>query len=363
MSRASEWISSIPFGNLCIVSICSILYIHELVFASSSPHHHFTSHISLCPRNIIYLHEYYRFITSSFYHGGFMHILMNMASTIALGSSLERRFGSLRFIITVLWGIILTSTLYTLTAFLLYHILQLDTLMYQQSIGFSSVLFQLCVLESNLNPQITHRNFFGLFHISSSLYPWALLFGLQFILPNISFMGHLSGIIIGTLQLYGLLDYIFIPPTDDYLRDMETKWFILRPFLSHSAYLKVPPSSSDDNDISTITNNNNNNTRTPAALWTAMKHYFGIFISFLIHFMDCIRILIFGRGTRLNTNIQLPYFPFTSASNTTNNNDDDDDDASVIHLSEDGLDNDDDDDDWVGLPPISSTEPVESRLV
>jgi len=45
-----------------------------------------------------------------------------------------------------------------------------------------------------------------LFEVPAKLYPWALLIFMQVIVPNASFMGHLSGILVGYLYIYGGLD-------------------------------------------------------------------------------------------------------------------------------------------------------------
>lgn len=82
------------------------------------------------------------------------------------------------------------------------------------------------VLESYRNPNASH-SIFGIITLSSKVYPWAMLFVIQFLLPNISFLGHLSGILTGLLQLNGYLKYTI--PSPDSLRtydDLEGLTFI-----------------------------------------------------------------------------------------------------------------------------------------
>ncbi len=62
---------------------------------------------SLAPRfGLNYLaigrNEYYRFITCIFMHGSVMHILMNMGGLYSLGTALERRIGSVKFLLLYL---------------------------------------------------------------------------------------------------------------------------------------------------------------------------------------------------------------------------------------------------------------------
>jgi hypothetical protein len=94
--------------------------------------------------------------------------------------------------------------------------------MYQHSVGFSGVLFQLSVLEANLNPH-SERSVFGMFRVSSSSYPWAMLLVMQFILPHVSFLG--------------VFDFMF--PSNACLRAIED-WTYIRPLTSKPNFVRVP---------------------------------------------------------------------------------------------------------------------------
>jgi hypothetical protein len=72
----------------------------------------------------------------------------------------------------------------------------------QSAVGFSGVLFALAVDESALTPAPT-RSVFGLLSVPTRLYPWVLMLVLQLLLPNISFLGHLAGILAGSLHAAG----------------------------------------------------------------------------------------------------------------------------------------------------------------
>lgn len=52
-----------------------------------------------------------------------------------------------------------------------------------------------------------------MFQVPTKLYPWVLLIVLQFMMPNISFLGHLSGILTGGLYAAGWLQWC-IPAQD-----------------------------------------------------------------------------------------------------------------------------------------------------
>lgn len=82
---------------------------------------------------------------------------------------------------------------------------------YSGSIGFSGVLFTLIVIDNSLS-EGQYRSLFGLILIPSQIYPWALLLILQLLLRNVSFLGHLSGLLVGYLYAYNVLK-ILVPPS------------------------------------------------------------------------------------------------------------------------------------------------------
>lgn len=213
-----------------------------------------------------------------------MHIGMNMMSTMAIGSSLEKRIGTLTMATTILWGIQLTSSIYTFISWLLYMTIGYEKLMLQHSVGFSGVIFQLAVLEANLSPDRT-RSVFGFINVSSKMYPWALLVILQFIMPQISFLGHLSGILIGTMQSHGSLNAFF--PSDEYLKECEQK--------ASLAFLRRQPSFVSMPEAGT-------------GLGRRREGSAGFFaeIALLVkNICETLKVMIFGRGEASNQNIQM----------------------------------------------------------
>jgi len=199
---------------------------------------------TMCPRNVIYLREYYRVITSTFFHGSMMHIGMNSMSTMAIGSKLERKMGTLSYAFTVLWSVLLTSLIYIGVAFFM-HMFGTDDAMYQHSVGFSGVLFHLSVLEAYQSKE-SSRSVFGLFRVPTKAYPWALLIALQVAIPNVSFLGHLAGILAGTLQLFGALDFLF--PSIEFMRKMELlEW--MAAILSAQGFVMTPDNVSEPREL------------------------------------------------------------------------------------------------------------------
>ncbi len=282
MSRAAETLANIPLATLCIMSVCCLVYLYQFLF--DPPMHNFT----MCPRLVIYMSEYYRFISSSLFHGSIMHIGMNMMSTMAIGSSLERRIGTLAMATTILWGIQLTSSIYTFISWLLYMTFGYEHLMLQHSVGFSGVIFQLAVLEANLSPDRT-RSVFGFINVSSKMYPWALLVILQFVMPQISFLGHLSGILIGTMQFHGSLNVFF--PSDEYLKASEQKTplaFLVR----QPGFVSMPEAGSGLG----------RRREGSAGFFAEVGGSIALFVK---NICETLKVIIFGRGEDSNQNIQM----------------------------------------------------------
>lgn len=179
----------------------------------------------------------YRLFSSAFTHLSILHIGMNMLSFYSLGSSLERLHGSLLFmwlltLYAILIGglIVLVNALFTLTWGPLFW--------FQRVAGYSGVIFALAVDETASSPH-PYRSVFGLFRVPTKLYPWVLLIALQFLLPNVSFVGHLAGILVGGLHVAGWLRFLL--PTYETCRKIEDKpWF--RPIRTLYAY-KLTPST------------------------------------------------------------------------------------------------------------------------
>jgi membrane associated rhomboid family serine protease len=320
-SRSSEVLQNIPPATFAIISLCCAVYGCQLVMDPDV--HHFTMN----PRSVIHLHEYYRFITSTVFHGSLMHIGMNMMSTFAICGLLEARFGTLRHAMTILWAMLLTSATYTLVAFLLHALFGYEPLMYQHALGFSGVIFHLSVLECNLSNG--SRSIFGVFSVPSYLYPWALLLVLQFVMPNLSFMGHLAGILTGTLQSYGALDGIMVG--EQYAKEMEG-WAFLRPVTSRPNYVSAPTTSAADTTL-----------LPRDGLVQAACKGVQMVVKFGRDLLETLVYIVFGRGREANSNIQI------SGRATT--------------VVENGSD-DFEDDDWVGLPVMPEAPNSEqSRLL
>jgi len=289
----------------------------------------------MCPLLVLHLHEYYRILSSCIFHGSLMHIGMNMMSSYHLSLQLEKKFGTIPHLVTTLGAILTSSIVYLGVSWLASTVFGYDDLMYQHSVGFSGVLFHFLVLECNLVSH-TSRSLFGVIQIPSYLYPWVLLVALQFFLPNLSLLGHLSGIITGTLQCYGLLDVMTVGSDLDHCS--ACRWMVSIPGF-----------------VSASTNNHNSSFQEPSALGRSLRGGTQIISKFIRHLAETIWVVIFGRGNRMNSNVR---FWSNPRSNST----------SSQELPKGGrvlgtpLE---DDEEWGGLPTEAQLEkqPLTSHIV
>ena len=109
-NRVKEFLLSVPLVTMCLLVFN--VAIHIILFITSFD----SNMLAIRPALVLYEHEYYRVITSTFVHGGILHILMNMSTLLPMGGSLEKRFGTFKFILFTTWTIFLDGFLYvTLT--------------------------------------------------------------------------------------------------------------------------------------------------------------------------------------------------------------------------------------------------------
>ncbi len=215
---ASEFLRSLPpttLGtiviNVSIHVLQNLLGLNQLVF-------------TMCPRLVLFAHEYYRVFTSVFFHLDLMHIGMNMLTAVSISTVLEKKIGTLRLLVSIWWAILLNAAIYLLIAYLGYAVFGYENLMYQHALGYSGILFYLIVLESRLHSG--RRSLFGFISVPSWAYPWALLVGAQILMTQISFTGHLVGILNANLEYYGYLDILYV--RDSFLVYLESLPFARR---------------------------------------------------------------------------------------------------------------------------------------
>jgi membrane associated rhomboid family serine protease len=198
--RFRELVSNVPLVTLLCLIINIVVYIAD----NLGNYGENVALFSISAQSVLKL-QLYRLITASFVHGGLLHIGMNMMSLFALGPPVEQMFGTGQYFFIVLAFVIMQGIVYVAFSILLSFIW--PSYFYQSAVGFSGVLFAMAVDEATLSPFPT-RSVFGLFNVPTKVYPWIMLIVLQFILPGVSFVGHLAGIVVGFLHAMGLLKWL-----------------------------------------------------------------------------------------------------------------------------------------------------------
>eukprot|EP00887_Chlorella_sp_A99_P005875 scaffold1.g5875.t1 len=127
--------------------------------------------VCLNPVPVFYRLQLYRLATSAIFHAGILHLAMNMLAFVPIAASLER--------------------------------LPFD-FMRQCAVGLSGVIFGLVVIDAQSSGAVG-RSIFGLFSVPARAYPWVLLVVWQLLVPASSFLGHLCGVLMGQLYVWGHL--------------------------------------------------------------------------------------------------------------------------------------------------------------
>jgi membrane associated rhomboid family serine protease len=147
-----------------------------------------TDTLQMWPGAVAVYHDYYRLVSVAFVHGGVFHVLFNCWALYVIGPYLERAFGHVRFTALYLISAIGGATLS----------LWLDALN-QPTVGASGAIFGLfgAVFVVGRKLSIDVRGIAVLIVINLVL---------TFLVPGISWTGHIGGLITGSL-LAGALAY------------------------------------------------------------------------------------------------------------------------------------------------------------
>ncbi|CAI0406544.1 unnamed protein product [Linum tenue] len=210
-TRVGQWWESIPFLTSAVVVVCGAIYLICLLVGYDSFYE-----ICFLPSAVISRFQVYRIFTAIVFHGSLLHVFFNMLALVPLGSELERIMGSVRLLYMMILLAISNAILHLIIALVVSHnpFHPFPELMDECAIGFSGILFSMIVIETNLSGAQT-RSVFGLFNVPAKWYAFILLVVFQFLMSNVSLLGHLCGILSGFAYTYGFFN-LLIPGTSFY---------------------------------------------------------------------------------------------------------------------------------------------------
>ena len=140
-----------------------------------------------------------RLTLSGFIHVDDTHLYYNMLSLAYKGISLERHLGSTRFALLVLYALVVSHALAVLISYSMY-LYDFNWSGYNScAVGFSAVLFCMKYIWNQLSPDTSY--IYGLV-VPSKYAAWLECILISLITPNVSFTGHLAGILAGVIYMY-----------------------------------------------------------------------------------------------------------------------------------------------------------------
>lgn len=199
-----------PATTLLIAVLCGCAWV--LYSSQTDP-----STVSDSYEKIVTDGEWWRIITSAFAHFDLLHLGFNTMSLYQLGS-LEEVYGSVRYAYLSFALVIITGFICLGISYLMITRMGREDMRFQQSVGFSCVIFAWIMAAAVRMTEFCPVIFIPTFCFKTwtipvvglplNLGPVVLLFVTKVIIPRSSFIGHLSGLLIGIPLAWNLLDWM-----------------------------------------------------------------------------------------------------------------------------------------------------------
>ncbi|MDR1442401.1 MAG: rhomboid family intramembrane serine protease [Bifidobacteriaceae bacterium] len=210
-----------PVITIAVIGLCVAMYIGQQASGDQ-----WSLDLMFLPRLAWY--EPWRIVTAAFMHASIIHLLLNMYALWVVGSFMEQQLGRARFL-SVYLGSALGGHVMILIYFRLFDYTQAGA--YTGTVGASGAIFGLFAA-TLLSARKLRANVSGI----------AMVIGLNLIIsftvPNISWQGHLGGLVTGGLMALAI---VYAPPARRRL------WAVLAPtavvvLTVLVMYLTAPPS-------------------------------------------------------------------------------------------------------------------------
>ncbi|DBB00275.1 hypothetical protein WJX77_004330 [Trebouxia sp. C0004] len=227
LTRVQVWFAEQPLLTKAILVVCLGIYAVQLLLGYDN-----YGLVCLAAQSVTQKLQVYRLVTSAFVHGGLLHVAFNMMAFVPIGTSLERMQGTLALAHLIGLLVFMGGGAYigfaTAASYIPWSIT--TKISHQCAIGFSGVIFGLIVVDNGMTGA-AQRSIFGFFYVPAQLYPWTLLVLWQVLMPGVSFLGHLCGVLVGQLYVWGLLRWL--TPSSSIFQSMESsswlEWVYTQP--------------------------------------------------------------------------------------------------------------------------------------
>lgn len=167
------------------------------------------------PHLILKYKDLTRFFLSPFFHINESHLVYNMVSLLWKGIQLETSMGSAEFASMVATLVAMSQGVTLLLAKSLLFFDYERPYYNEYSVGFSGVLFSMKVIANAQSDDYT--SVYGLM-VPTRYAAWAELVLIQMLVPDVSFLGHLGGILAGLLYLRLKASYSGLNPVRQLMR-------------------------------------------------------------------------------------------------------------------------------------------------
>lgn len=110
------------------------------------------------------------------------------------------------------------------------------------AVGFSGIIFALLVADNQLRG-LRQRSIYGIVNVPAAVFPWVLLLIWQLLIPEVSFLGHLGGVLAGTMYVRGYLANLIPKPARFKVKSLEpfeVPWLAVQPTMVDGATIGNP---------------------------------------------------------------------------------------------------------------------------
>lgn len=192
LAHASRAFARLPLAVRAVLVLCCSLFALQVLLGWPG-----TTHVCHWLAAETSGRQLYRLGTSAWFHVDSVHLLFNMLAWCSLAPPLERELGTLAFtwqtVVFMLAGNLVSGVL----IFLASATFAPQLVASHCEVGLSGVLFALIVLHAQRSVS-AYVYWWGAPVFPVALYPWVLLGLTQLLMPgNVSFVGHLAGMLVG----------------------------------------------------------------------------------------------------------------------------------------------------------------------